>query len=139
MSIATILHAIRFKFTVQAKNGLDYLLFVSPGRSMYGWKVTAACPCIDGVWPNFAVFGRRTLQVRSCKTKVQLCSLLQFLTTDKRWYPPVPEWKSLLLPASRGERPIIDGDRTPVAYSTESDRRCAERVWLARLIAALET
>ena len=44
--------------------------------------------------------------------------LLQFLTTDKRWYPPVPEWKGLLLPASRGERPIIDSGRTPVAYSS---------------------
>ena len=31
--------------------------FVSPGRSMYAWKVTAACPCIDGVWPIYAVFG----------------------------------------------------------------------------------
>ena len=49
------------------------------------------------------------------KTKTQLCSLLQFLTTDKQWYPPVPEWKGLLLPASRGERPIIDGGRTPVS------------------------
>ena len=29
----------------------------------------------------------------------------------------MPEWKGLLLPASRGERPIIDGGRTPVAYS----------------------
>ena len=29
----------------------------------------------------------------------------------------MPEWKGLLLPASRGERPIIDSGRTPVAYS----------------------
>ena len=29
----------------------------------------------------------------------------------------MPEWKDLLLPASGGERPIIDGGRTPVAYS----------------------
>ena len=57
MSIANILHAIKFKFAVPAKNGLDYLLFVSLGLSMYGWKVTAACPCIDGVWPIYAVFG----------------------------------------------------------------------------------
>ena len=28
---------------------------------MYGWKVTVARPRIDGVGPNFAVFGRRTL------------------------------------------------------------------------------
>ena len=62
-----------------------------------------------------------TLQARYSKTKTQLCSLLQFLTTDKRWYPPVPEWKGLLLPASRGERPIIDGGRTPVAYSNYYD------------------
>ena len=54
---------------------------------------------------------------RCSKTKTQLCSLLQFLTTDKRWYPPVPDWKDLLLPASRGDRPVIDGGRTPVAYS----------------------
>ena len=27
------------------------------------------------------------------------------------------EWKGQLLPASRGERPIIDGGRTPVAYT----------------------
>ena len=40
------------------------------GRRMYSWKVTVARPRIDGVGPNFAVFGRRTLQVRSCKTKV---------------------------------------------------------------------
>ena len=55
------------------------------------------------------------------------------------WYPPVPEWDGLLPPVSCDERPIIDSVRTPVAYSirhaphTESDRRCAERVWLARL------
>ena len=55
MCIANILHAIKFKFAVQAKNGLDYLLFVSPGRSMYGWKATAACPCIDA--DIYAVFG----------------------------------------------------------------------------------
>ena len=30
------------------------------------------------------------------------------------------EWKGLLLPASRGERPIIDSGRTPVAYSISS-------------------
>ena len=30
--------------------------FVSPGRSMYGWKVTAACPCIDGVWPIYMLY-----------------------------------------------------------------------------------
>ena len=59
-----------------------------------------------------------TLQARCSKTKTQLCSLLQFLTTDKLWYPPVPEWKGLLLPASGGERPIIDGGQTPVAYSS---------------------
>ena len=41
------------------------------GHSMYGWIVTVARPRIDGVGPNFAVFGRRTLQVRTCKTKVQ--------------------------------------------------------------------
>ena len=29
----------------------------------------------------------------------------------------MPERKGLLLPASRGERPIFDGGRTPVAYS----------------------
>ena len=34
------------------------------------------------------------------------------------WYPPVPEWDGLLPPVSCGERPIIDGVRTPVAYST---------------------
>ena len=33
------------------------------------------------------------------------------------WYPPVPEWDGLLPPVSYGERPIIDGVRTPVAYS----------------------
>ena len=38
-----------------------------------------------------------TLQARCSKTKTQLCSLLQFLTTDKRWYLPVTEWKGLLL------------------------------------------
>ena len=28
----------------------------------------------------------------------------------------MPDWKDLLLPASRGDRPVIDGGRTPVAY-----------------------
>ena len=122
MSIANILHAIKFKFAMQAKNGLDYLLFVSSGRSMYpaAGKLQQHVRAL-----NLMEFGRyiccirlTTLQARCSKTKTQLCSLLQFLTTDKRWYPPVPERKGLLLPASRGERPIIDGGRTPVAYST---------------------
>ena len=30
----------------------------------------------------------------------------------------MPEWDGLLSPVSRGERPIIDGVRTLVAYST---------------------
>ena len=30
----------------------------------------------------------------------------------------MPEWDGLLPPVSCGERPIIDGVRTPVAYST---------------------
>ena len=33
------------------------------------------------------------------------------------WYPPVPEWDGLLPPVSCGERPIIDGVRTLVAYT----------------------
>ena len=42
----------------------------------------------------------------------------------------MPEWKGLLLPASRGERPIIDGGRTPVAYSSsDADNwKCAPLV-----------
>ena len=87
------------------------------GRSMYGWKVTIARPRINGVGPNFAVFSRRTLQVRSCKTKAQVCLLLQFYTTVEWWYSPVPEWDGLLPPVSCGDRPIIDGVRTLVAYS----------------------
>ena len=74
MSIANILHAIKFKFAVQAKNGLDYLLFVSPGRSMYGWKVTATCSCIDGVWPIEALIDSRTLKKRCAlvaRTEIQ--------------------------------------------------------------------
>ena len=30
----------------------------------------------------------------------------------------MPEWDELLPPVSCGERPIIDGVRTPVAYSS---------------------
>ena len=85
---------------------------------MYGWIVTVARPRIDGVGPNFAVFGQRTLQVRTCKTKVQVCLLLHFQTTVEWWYPPVTEWDGLLPPVSCGDRPIISGVRTRVAYST---------------------
>ena len=34
----------------------------------------------------------------------------------------MPEWDGLLPPVSCGERPIIDGVRTPVAYSTACSR-----------------
>ena len=78
MCIANVLRAINFKFIKRTKEGLGYQELLFRGRSMYGWKVTVARPRIDGVGPTFAVFGRRTLQVRSCKTKVQVCLLLQF-------------------------------------------------------------
>ena len=78
MSIANVLQAINFKFIEHTKEGLGYPQLLFRGRSMYGWKVTVARPRIDGVGPNFGVVGRRALQVRSCKTKVQVCLLLQF-------------------------------------------------------------
>ena len=67
---------------------------------------------------QYMLYSADDFAARCSKTKAQLCSLLQFLTTDKQWYPPVTEWKGLLLPASHGERLIIDGGQTPVAYST---------------------
>ena len=38
------------------------------------------------------------------------------------WYPPIPEGDGLLPPVSCGDRPIIDGVRTLVAYSVSPHR-----------------
>ena len=35
------------------------------------------------------------------------------------WYPLVPKLDGLLRPVSCGERPFIDGVRTPVAYTID--------------------
>ena len=45
------------------------LSFLFRGRSTYGWKVTVARPRMDGVGPNFAVFGRRLCRYVAARLK----------------------------------------------------------------------
>ena len=48
----------------------------------------------------------------------------------------MPEWDGLLPPVSCGERPIIDGVRTPVAYSmsVHNEIRLPENRRLVRVL-----